>query len=113
VPEDDGEIEGRARSFDGADFVISKRRWAHILDRHSELAAMKGLILDVASHPDEAFQDPRGSVHLVKSLEAGASDYLVVILRKVGVKDYLVTAYLTGTKRKKRRYRKFKKLPLS
>jgi len=74
---------------------------------------MKELILDAASHPDEAFQDPRGSVHLVKSLEAGASDYLVLILRKVGVKDYLVTAYLMGAKGKKRRYRKFKKLPLS
>jgi len=46
-------------------------------------------------------------------LEAGASDYLVLILRRVGVKDYLVTAYLTGSKRKKRRYLKFKKLPLS
>jgi hypothetical protein len=113
VPEAEGEIEGRVKTFDGTDFIISKRRWAHILDRHPELAAMKGLILDAASHPNEAFQDPRGSVHLVKSLEAGESDYLVLILRKEGVKDYLVTAYLMGDKRKQRRYRKFKKLQLS
>ena len=113
VPEADREIEDRARTFDGAEFVISKRRWAHIIDRHSELTAMKGLIMDAASRPDEAFEDPRGSIHLVKALEAGASDYLILILRKAGVKDYLVTAYLMGAKRKNRRYRKFKKLPLS
>jgi len=113
VPDADGEVEDRARAFDGTDFIIARRRWTHVLDRHPELAAMKGLILDAASHPDEAFQDPRGSIHLVRSLEAGASDYLVLILRRVGVKDYLVTAYLMGVKRKKRRYRKFKKLPLS
>lgn len=113
MPEADEEVEDRVRSFDGADFIISKRRWAHIIDRHSELAAKKELILDAASYPDEAFQDPRGSIHLVKSLEAGASDYLVLILRKVNVKDYLVTAYLMSDKRKTRRYRKFKRLPLS
>jgi len=45
-------------------------------------------------------------------LKAGTSDYLVLILRRVGLKDYLVTAYFTGEKRKKRRYGKFKKLPL-
>lgn len=113
MPEADAEVEDRAHSFDGADFVISKRRWAHILDRHPELAAMKGLILDAALRPNEAFQDPRGSIHLVKPLEAGASDNLVLILRRVGVKDYLVTAYLMSDKRKKRRYRRFKKLQLS
>ncbi len=112
MPEADEEVEDRVRSFDGADFIISKRRWAHIIDRHSELAAME-LILDAASYPDEAFQDPRGCIRLVKSLEAGASDYLVLILRKVNVKDYLVTAYLMSDKRKTRRYRKFKRLPLS
>ena len=88
MSEADGEIEGRTRSFDGSDFVISKRRWAHILDRHSELAAMKALILGAASRPDEAFEDPRGSIHLVKSLEAGASDYLVLIQGRVGLKGY-------------------------
>ena len=113
MPEAEGEIEGRAQAFDGTDFIIGKRRWAHILDRHPELATMKELILDAASRPDEAFQDPRGSVHLVKSLEAGTSDYLVLILRKAGLKDYLVTSYLMGDKRKKRRYRQFKKLQLS
>jgi hypothetical protein len=112
VADSDREIEAHARAFDGADFIISRRRWAHILDRHSELAAMKEMILNAASHPDEAFQDPRGSIHLVKSLEAGTSDYLVLILRRGGMKDYLVTAYLIGVKRKKRRYRKFKKLQL-
>lgn len=36
----DEEIEARATTFDGTEFVISRRRWLHILDRHSELRGM-------------------------------------------------------------------------
>jgi hypothetical protein len=113
VAKADEAIEAQTRGFDGKEFIISRRRWGHILDRHPELATMANLILGAASFPDEAFEDPRGLMHLVKSLKGGASDYLVLIVRSSGMKDYLVTAYLIGAKRKTRRYRKFKRLRLS
>lgn len=49
----DEEIEARARTFDGTEFVMSRRRWLHILDRHAELRGMIELIKAVASAPDE------------------------------------------------------------
>ena len=66
-----------------------------------------------ASSPDEVFVDPRGTLHLMKGLKEDVADFLVLIARKESSKTYLVTAYLIGAKRKKRRYRKFKKLTLS
>jgi hypothetical protein len=112
VPSTDGETDAVGKAFDGNDFIVSRKRWVHILERHPELSGLRDLILDAGARPDEVFVDPRGSLHLLRVLEAGASGYLVLILRKAGLKDYLVTAYLSGEKRKKRRYRKFKKLPL-
>jgi len=51
----DKEIEDRAEAFDGNDFILSRRRWVHVVDRHPELAGSKDLILNAASHPDEVF----------------------------------------------------------
>ena len=109
----DEEIEARVGAFDGTEFIVSRRRWLHILDRHAELGGMIEVMKAIALGPDEVFVDPRGTLHLVKGSKEATADFLVVIARKEGSKTYLVTAYPISAKRKKRRYRKFKKLPLS
>ena len=109
----ESETEATVIAFDGSEFVISRRRWLHILDRHAELGALKTAILETASSPDELFADPRGTLHLVKTLKEASSDFLIVIARKMGSKTYLVTAYFMNGRRKERRYRKFRKLRLS
>ena len=106
-------IEATASSFDRTHFIVTRRRWLHILDRHAELRDMMKVVLSTASVPDEVFVDERGTLHLVKRLHGMVSDFLVLIARKSDSKTYLVTTYYMNSKRKERRYRKFKKLTLS
>ncbi len=110
---EDDRIEGTISSFDETLFIITRRRWQHILDRHPELHDMLQVVLSAASAPDEVFTDPRGILHLVKKLEGMASDFLAVIARQSNSKAYLVTAFYMNTKRKERGHWKFKKLTLS
>jgi hypothetical protein len=105
------DIEARTVAFDGSQFIITSKRWLHIIDRHPELRTMLEEIKDAASAPDQVFLDLRGSMHLIKRLYNAQSDFLAVIVRKRGLETHLITAYLLGSKRKIRGYRRFKKLP--
>lgn len=104
------DIEARTVAFDGSQFIITGKRWLHIIDRHPELLTMLEEIKAAASAPDEVFLDPRGSMHLIKGLHNARSDFLVMIIRKKGLETHLITAYLLGSRRKIRGYRRFKKL---
>lgn len=106
-------IEAKVVAFDGAEFIITRRRWLHIIDRHAELRTMLKEVVAATSEPDEVFLDPRESLHIIKRLQNAPTDFLVLIARKKASKTYLITAYLVGLKRKERRYRKFRKLPPS
>lgn len=108
----EAEARARANAYDGSDFIITRRRWRHVVNRHPELEGLQDAVLQVAASPDEAYVDLRGRVHLLKASREAPSDFLVVIARKEAQKTYLVTAYSMGSKRKKRGYRAFKKLPL-
>ncbi len=103
-------MEAKLRVFDGSDFIVTRRRWLHILDRHKELRRMLDAVKSTASEPDEVFVNPRGNLHLIKKLKEAETDFLVLICRKSDSETYLITAYLTGASRKERRYRKFRKL---
>ena len=105
------EIEARGR-FGGSEFIVSSGRWAHILDRHPELRGMTTIVKAAASRPDEVYADERGTLHLLKALQAAPSDLLVLIVRNEDGK-ILVTAYFMDSKRKTRGYRRFKKRQLS
>ncbi len=109
----DEETEPRLTAFDGSEFIITKRRWFHIIERHAELKNMMNNVREAASIPDEVFSDKRGTLHLLKRTRSGQFDFLVLIARREGPRTYLITAYPTRLKRKERRYRKFRKLPLS
>jgi hypothetical protein len=109
----DEEVQATAEAYDGSDFVITKRRWRHAIDRHPEMEGLLEAFLFVAKSPDEAYVDPRGTIHLLKALKDATSDFLVVVVRKEAHKTYLVTAYPVGNRRKKRGYRVFRKLALS
>lgn len=106
-------VEATSSCYDGTSFIITRRRWLHVIDRHSELRDIMSEMLSTATTPDEIFTDERGTLHLVKSLRHEVSDFLVVIARKTDSKTYLVTAYFMNSERKNRRYRRFKKLQLS
>jgi hypothetical protein len=109
----DDSTQARGKAYDGSDFVITKRRWRHTIDRHPELERLIDAVLQGVESPDEAYVDRRGTIHLLKALKGGPSDFLVVVVRKEARETYLVTAYGMGSRRKKRGYRAFKKLPLS
>jgi len=109
----DKEVQARGKAYDGTDFIVSKKRWRHVVDRHAELENFLDAVLLTITSPDEAYIDPRGTIHLLKAPKRGPSDFLAAIVRKECQETYLVTAYPIGGKRKIRGYRTFKKLPLS
>ncbi len=94
------------RMYDGTKFIITKRRWTHVLGHHPELSDSLDIIIEAVGKPDEVYVDPRGIYHILKRATK-YSDYLVVICRKHEEKTYLNTAYYTSSKRKERRYRKY------
>ena len=100
------------RMYDGTEFVITKRRWKHVLEHHPELSDSIDTILEAVSNPDEVYVDPRRMYHILRRTRK-YSDYIVVICRKNEGKTYLTTAYYTSSKRKERRYRIYTKQKLS
>ena len=98
--------------YDDSEFIITKRRWIHVLEHHPELYDSVDIVLEAVSKPDEVYVDPRGMYHAIKRARK-YSDYMVVVCRKYEGKTYLTTAYYTSSKRKERRYRKYTKQKLS
>jgi hypothetical protein len=98
--------------YDDSEFIISRRRWIHVLEDHPELYDSVDIVLEAVSKPDEVYVDPRGMYHVIK-IARKYSDYIVVVCRKYEGKTYLTTAYYTSSKRKERRYRKYTKQKLS
>ncbi|MGH9878134.1 MAG: hypothetical protein ACRD38_08755 [Nitrososphaerales archaeon] len=100
------------RMYDSSEFVITKRRWNHVLEHHPELSDSVDTILEAIRNPDEVYVDPRGTYHILRRTRK-YSDYIVVICKKNGGKTYLTTAHYTSSKRKERRYRTYTRQKLS
>jgi hypothetical protein len=79
---EDEEIEKRGDCFNGTEFIISRRRWLHVLDRHAELAGMTETLEAAASSPDEVFLDPHGTLHMLRRLSRASDDSVVLIARR-------------------------------
>jgi len=97
-------------AFDGTRVLLSEERWKHITLRHPELEDKIAKVLAAVANPDEVYVDPMGAVHVLKRLTHEISDYLVVIYRKEDGECYIRTAYYTSSRRKTRRYKRFRKL---
>ena len=100
------------KMYDGTEFVITKKRWAHVLEHHPELSNSLNIILEAVRNPDEVYIDPRGTYHILRRARK-YSDYIVIISKKREAKTYLTTAYYTSLKRKERRYRTYTRQKLS
>jgi hypothetical protein len=98
------------QAFDGTRVLLSEERRKHITLRHPELEDKIAKVLAAVANPDEVYVDPTGAVHVLKRLTREISDYLVVIYRKENRECYIRTAYYTSSRRKERRYRRFKRL---
>ena len=98
------------QAFDGTRVLLSEERWKHITLRHPELKDKIAKVFAVVANPDEIYVDPTGAVHVLKRLTHEISDYLAVIYCKEDREWYIRTAYYTSSRRKKRRYKRFKRL---
>lgn len=97
-------------AFDGTMVLLSEERWKHIILRHPELEDRMAMVLKVVANPDKVYRDPAGAIHVLKKLLHEVSDYLVVIYCKEDGKGYIRTAYYTSSRRKERRYKRFRRL---
>ncbi|KPV64018.1 MAG: hypothetical protein AOA66_0469 [Candidatus Bathyarchaeota archaeon BA2] len=98
------------RAFNGTRILLSEERWKHITLRHPELEDKMAKVLAAVANPDEVYVDPIEAVHVLKRLTHEISDHLVVIYRKEDGECYIRTAYYTSSRRKERRYKRFKRL---
>jgi len=96
----DGEPRARAKAYDGTDFVITKSRWRHSIDRHPELERLLDAVVLVVTSPGEAYIDPRGTIHLLRVLKDAPSDFLVVVVRREASKTYLANEGVFGETKK-------------
>lgn len=84
----DEDVQARGKAFDGTGFIVSRKRWRHIVDRHAEMESLLDAVLLTITSPDEAYIDPRGTIHLLRALKRGPSDFLAAIVRKEGQETY-------------------------
>lgn len=50
--------------YDGTDFIITNKRWIHVLEHHPELRDSMEVALEAVRNPDECYLDPRGCIIL-------------------------------------------------
>jgi len=86
----------------GRKVVLTEERWSHIQFRHPEATDDPNLLIQVVSSPDELHDDVMGGSHALTRI--GSDRFLVVIYKSNGDEGFIVTAYLTNSKRKTRRY---------
>ena len=73
---------------------LTDERWAHIVEEHAELAAMREDVLETVSDAERVLAGRAGALLAARTQEPGKM--LVVVYREVSAADgFVVTAFLT------------------
>lgn len=80
-------------SLNGILIRLPSERWQHIIQRHTDIADKKDLILQTISTPDRLLAGNEGAIMAVQALEAGK--WLVVIYKEISQDGFVVTAFST------------------
>jgi hypothetical protein len=72
---------------------LPDERWAHIIDEHPELAALRESVLESVGKPQRVLKGNQGELAAVREIEVGK--WLVVVYRETGEDGFIITAFLT------------------
>jgi hypothetical protein len=97
------------QSKNGVPIRLTKERWFHITEEHSEMAGHYFEVLETVESPDTIYRGRTEKCIAIKEIEVGK--YIVVVYREIDKQDgFIITAFLT--RRKKQLERREKLWPL-
>lgn len=92
-------------SKNGVPIRLTKERWFHITEEHSEMAGYFFDILETIENPKAIYEGAMGEYLAVREIEKGK--YIVSIYKEVSDTDgFVITAFLTRKIKKLERRRK-------
>jgi hypothetical protein len=93
------------RSKNNVPIRLTKERWLHITEEHSEMAGYYFDVLEAVEEPEVIYAGKAGECIAVREIEK--NKYMVVIYRELGKEDgFVITAFLTKRRKKLERRRK-------
>jgi hypothetical protein len=94
-----------AKSKNNVPIRLSKERWFHITEEHSEMAGYYFEVLETIEEPEAIYEGKAGECLAIREVERGK--YIVVVYREISSDDgFIITAFLTKRKRQLERRRK-------
>jgi hypothetical protein len=84
---------------------LTKERWFHITEEHSEMAGYYFEVLETVEEPEAIYEGKTGESFAVREVENGKN--IVVVYKELSKEDgFVITAFLTRRKRQFERRRK-------
>ncbi|HWP90819.1 MAG TPA: hypothetical protein VNN20_01280 [Thermodesulfobacteriota bacterium] len=84
---------------------LTKERWFHITEEHSEMAGYYFEVLETVEEPEAIYEGKMGEHIAVRKIEKGK--YIVVVYKEISREDgFVITAFLTRRKRQLERRQK-------
>jgi hypothetical protein len=84
-------------SKNGIPIRLPDERWAHIMEEHAELSAMREQVLAAVAEPERILAGGDGELLAVKAVEEGK--WIVVAYRELEQDGFIITAFLTRRER--------------
>ncbi|MDD4651836.1 MAG: hypothetical protein PHQ34_06360 [Methanothrix sp.] len=87
-----------ALSKNGVLIRLPDERWVHLTEGHSEMAGRYSDVLETIESPDAVYSGNSGELLAVKEIQT--DKYIVVVYKKISVKDgSVITAFQSSRKR--------------
>ena len=87
-------MERAALSRSGVPIRLTDERWAHIIEEHGELSALREETIQAISNADRVLRGGAGELLAVRMLAADKA--MVVVYRETGPDDgFIITAFVT------------------
>jgi hypothetical protein len=93
------------RSKNDVPIRLTKERWFHITEEHSEMAGYYFEVLETMEEPEAIYEGKTGECIAMKEIEKGK--YIMVVYRELNKEDgFVITAFLTRWRKKLERRQK-------
>lgn len=82
-----------ATSRNGVSVRLPEERWAHIVEEHPEMAAMRADALETVDAPQRIARGGAGELIAVRAVAEGK--WLIAVYRELNGDGFVITAFLT------------------
>lgn len=80
-------------SKNGISIRLPEERWAHIVEEHPEMEALRAAVLETIGEPQRVLQGSKGELMAVREIEKDKC--VVAVYREMGEDGFIITAFLT------------------